>query len=92
MRLLRPFIAVLALVLIAFVAAQVPGGQNLLGVVLPYVAFAIFLGGFIYRVVNWAKSPVPFRIPTTCGQANSLPWIQQNKLDCPSTKAGVIDS
>ena len=90
MRLLRPFIAVLALVLIAFVAAQVPGGQNLLGVVLPYVAFAIFLGGFIYRVVNWAKSPVPFRIPTTCGQANSLPWIQQNKLDCPSTKAGVI--
>lgn len=90
MRLLYPFIAVLALVLIAYLGASVPGGQNLFGVVLPYLAFAIFLGGFIYRVREWAKSPVPFRIPTTCGQANSLPWIKQNKLDCPSTKAGVV--
>jgi len=90
MRVLKALIAVLALVVIALVAAQVPGGQSLLGMVLPYVAFAIFLGGFVQRVVYWAKSPVPFRIPTTCGQANSLPWIQQNKLDCPSTKAGVV--
>ena len=90
MRVLQAFIAVVALVLVALVVAQVPGGQSLLGIVLPYLAFAIFLGGFVYRVMDWAKSPVPFRIPTTCGQANSLPWIQQNKLDCPSTKAGVI--
>ncbi len=90
MRVLKALIAVLALVVIALVTAQVPGGQSLLGRVLPYVAFAIFLGGFVQRVVYWAKSPVPFRIPTTCGQANSLPWIQQNKLDCPSTKAGVV--
>lgn len=90
MRVLKALIAVLALVVIALVAAQVPGGQSLLGMVLPYVAFAIFLGGFVQRVVYWAKSPVPFRIPTTCGQANSLPWVQQNKLDCPSTKAGVV--
>ncbi|HSR37067.1 MAG TPA: sulfate reduction electron transfer complex DsrMKJOP subunit DsrM [Desulfurivibrionaceae bacterium] len=90
MRVLKALIAVVALVVIALVAAQVPGGQSLLGMVLPYVAFAIFLGGFVHRVVYWAKSPVPFRIPTTCGQANSLPWIQQNKLDCPSTKAGVV--
>ena len=90
MRLLYPFIAVLALVLIAFLGAQVPGGQNLFGVVLPYLAFAIFLGGFVYRVVNWAKSPVPFRIPTTCGQEQSLPWVKQNKLDNPSTKMGVV--
>ncbi|MGV1100925.1 sulfate reduction electron transfer complex DsrMKJOP subunit DsrM [Thiovibrio sp. JS02] len=90
MRILNPFIAVLALVLVALVAAQVPGGQGLIGVVLPYLAFAIFLGGFAYRVTQWAKSPVPFRIPTTCGQANSLPWIKQNKIDCPSTRLGVI--
>lgn len=90
MRVLKALIAVLALVAVALVVTQVPGGQSLLGIVLPYVAFAIFLGGFVYRVMYWAKSPVPFRIPTTCGQANSLPWIQQNKLDCPSTKAGVI--
>ncbi len=90
MRILNPFIAVLALVLVALVAAQVPGGQALMGIVLPYLAFAIFLGGFAYRVTQWAKSPVPFRIPTTCGQANSLPWIKQNKFDCPSTKFGVV--
>ncbi|MEW6500381.1 MAG: sulfate reduction electron transfer complex DsrMKJOP subunit DsrM [Thermodesulfobacteriota bacterium] len=90
MRVLKAFIAVLALVAVAMVAAQVPGGQSLLGIVLPYVAFAIFLGGFVSRIVYWAKSPVPFRIPTTCGQGQSLPWIQQNKLDCPSTKAGVV--
>jgi len=90
MRILNPFIAVLALVLVALAAAQVPGGQGLVGVVLPYLAFAIFLGGFAYRVTQWAKSPVPFRIPTTCGQANSLPWIKQNKIDCPSSKLGVI--
>ena len=90
MRVLYPFITVLALVLVAFLGAKVPGGQNLIGVVLPYLAFAIFLGGFVYKVLQWAKSPVPFRIPTTCGQANSLPWIKQNKLDCPSTTKGVI--
>lgn len=90
MRILSPFIAVLALIAVALVAAQVPGGQALMGIILPYLAFALFLGGVVYRVVQWAKSPVPFRIPTTCGQANSLPWIKQNKIDCPSTKLGVI--
>ncbi len=90
MRVLYPFIAVLALVLVAFLGANVPGGQSLIGVVLPYLAFAVFLFGFVYRVVQWAKSPVPFRIPTTCGQEKSLPWISQNKLDCPSTTKGVI--
>ena len=90
MRVLKAFIAVVALVLVALLVAQVPGGQSLLGIVLPYLAFAIFLGGFIYKVVDWAKSPVPFRIPTTCGQENSLSFIKQNKLDCPSTSAGVV--
>lgn len=90
MRILSPFIAVLALIAVALAAAQVSGGQALVGIILPYLAFALFLGGFVYRVLYWAKSPVPFRIPTTCGQANSLPWIKQNKIDCPSTKLGVI--
>ena len=90
MRILNPLIAVLALVLVALVAAQMSGGQALVGIILPYLAIALFLGGFVYRVLHWAKSPVPFRIPTTCGQANSLPWIKQNKTDCPSTKLGVI--
>lgn len=90
MRVLKAFIAVVALILVSLVVAMVPGGQSLLGIVLPYLAFALFLGGFIYRVVGWAKSPVPFRIPTTSGQQQSLPWIKQSKLDCPSTKTGVV--
>ncbi len=90
MRILKALIAVVALVVVALVVAQVPGGQSLIGIVLPYLAFAIFLGGFIYKVVGWAASPVPFRIPTTCGQANSLSWVKQDKLDCPSTKLQVI--
>jgi len=90
MKVLYPFVAVGALVLIALIGASLPGGQYLFGVVLPYLAFAVFLGGFAYRVVQWAKSPVPFRITTTAGQEKSLPWIKQNKLDCPSSTEGVI--
>ena len=44
--------------------------------------------GLIYRIVQWARSPVPFRIPTTCAQQRSLPWITrtvQDKLDNPGT-------
>ncbi len=90
MKILYPFVAVLALIVVALVGASIPGGQYLFGVILPYLAFAVFIGGFIWRVVNWGKSPVPFRIPTTCGQAESLPWIKQNKFDNPSTTGGVI--
>ena len=90
MKILYPFLAVIALVVIALLGAKVPGGQTFFGIIVPYAAFAFFLYGFIAKVVNWVKSPVPFRIPTTSGQANSLPWIKQNKLDCPSTKLGVV--
>jgi nitrate reductase gamma subunit len=33
---------------------------------------------------------VPFRIPTTCGQQKTLPWIKSASIDNPSTKGGVI--
>ena len=84
------FLAVIALVLIALIGAQIPGFQYLFGVVFPYVAFAIFLGGFVYRVLGWAKSPVPFPITTTAGQEFSLPWVKQDKLDCPVTTSQVL--
>jgi len=84
------FLAVIALVLIALIGAQIPGFQYLFGVVFPYVAFAIFLGGVVYRVLGWAKSPVPFPITTTAGQGFSLPWIKQDKLDCPVTTSQVL--
>lgn len=86
----QSFLAVIALVLVPLVLVQVPGMQYLFGVIFPYLALAIFLVGFVSKVLNWAKSPVPFRIPTTCGQANSLPWIKQDKLDCPSTTGQVV--
>ena len=82
-------LAVIALIAVAWLGSLV-GLDYLFGVVFPYLAFAIFIGGFIYRVINWAKSPVPFRIPTTSGQEKSLDWIEQNKFDCPATKGQVV--
>ena len=84
------FLAVIGLALIAFLGAQVSGLQYLFGVVFPYLAFLMFLGGFVYKVLGWAKSPVPFRIPTTCGQSHSIPGIKQAKYDCPATTGQVI--
>lgn len=84
------FLAVIALVLIAWLGSQIPGMPYLFGVALPYLALMIFLGGFVYRVVHWAKSPVPFSIQTTCGQGKSLDFIKQNKLEAPDTTAEVV--
>jgi nitrate reductase gamma subunit len=63
---------------------------QLLGVWIPYVAAATFILGFLWRILEWARVPVPFRIPTTSGQQKSLPWIKQSKLDNPSSTLGVI--
>lgn len=62
----------------------------LLTAILPYVVFAIFIAGFVYRIVKWARAPVPFRITTTCGQQISLPWMKSAPLESPSTLWGVI--
>ena len=81
---------VLAILAVVFVGTEVLNLDFFFGGILPYIAMAVFIIGFIYRVLNWAKSPVPFRIPTTAGQQKSLDFIKQNKIDNPSTKAGVI--
>ncbi|MBD5607594.1 MAG: sulfate reduction electron transfer complex DsrMKJOP subunit DsrM [Desulfovibrio sp.] len=60
------------------------------GIILPYAAVLIFIGGMIWRMIYWAKSPVPFAIPTTGGQEKSLSFIKQDKIDCPSGTWGVI--
>jgi nitrate reductase gamma subunit len=62
----------------------------LFGVIIPYVAAFIFIAGVIYRTARWTMTPVPFRIPTTCGQQRSLPWIRRNRLDNPHSTLGVI--
>lgn len=64
--------------------------QLIFGVIIPYAAIFIFIVGIIYRVWKWARAPVPFRIPTTCGQQKSLPWIKANNLENPYNTAGVI--
>ena len=86
------FFAVLGLVGIALLAL----GAHLyvvLGVVVPYVTVLLFFVGMIYRVVRWGRCPVPFRIPTTCGQQQSLPWIRRtlaDKIESPFTTRWVI--
>jgi len=89
MRVLVPVLAV-AVLLASSAVVELPAGRWLLGVVVPYAAAALFLGGMVARVVGWARSPVPFRIPTTCGQQKSLPWIRQAKVENPSTTGGVL--
>ena len=90
MRVLIPFFTVIVLVLLALLGVKMANLHFLFGVWIPYAAVAIFIFGFIYRIVQWGRSPVPFRIPTTCGQMESLPWIKQNKFENPSTTMGVI--
>jgi nitrate reductase gamma subunit len=90
MKIVLPLIAVIVLALLAFVGVAVANLQFLFGVIIPYAAIATFILGFIYRVVKWGRSPVPFSIPTTAGQQKTLPWIKQNKIDNPSTTLGVV--
>jgi nitrate reductase gamma subunit len=85
------FFAVITLTLIAFIGVKGASLHFLFGVLIPYAAFATFIVGIVYRVLFWwGSSPVPFCIPTTCGQEKSLPWIKQNKLESPSSTLGVI--
>lgn len=79
-----------ALVLIAFVGAGQAGLRTLFGVWIPYAALLVFLVGAAYRVVRWAKAPVPFRIPTTCGQQKSLSWIRSGRFENPHQTWGVV--
>lgn len=83
-------VAVLALFLLAYLGVAVLGLHSIFGIVLPYAAILLFLGGFVYRIVKWASVPVPFRIPTTCGQQKTLPWIKSSTFDNPSSTVGVI--
>jgi nitrate reductase gamma subunit len=90
MNALISLVAVLVLFLLAFVGAGKVGLGALFGIVIPYIALVLFLGGLAYRVLQWAKVPVPFRIPTTCGQQNSFPWLKRNRIDNPFTTTEVL--
>jgi nitrate reductase gamma subunit len=82
-------IAVIVLFLIAWAGTAI-GLQIVFGIIIPYLALLTFLVGFVYKIVDWSRSAVPFRIPTTGGQQKSLPWIKHSQLDCPFTKWQVV--
>jgi len=81
-------VAILVLLVLGGVGGA--GLYFLFGIILPYAALAVFLVGFVYRIVKWARAPVPFRIPTTCGQQKSHPWIKSSFFDNPYNAVGVI--
>jgi len=85
MKAIFSLLMVLALVVIATVGAGAAKMQTIFAYCIPGTAFVIFVVGFVCKIISWAKSPVPFRIPTTGGQQQSLDWIKQNKWDNPST-------
>ena len=83
-------VAVTVLVLIPLVGVGALDLRVLFGIIIPYAAVITFFIGIIIRVINWGRSPVPFRIPTTAGQEWSFPWIKTNPIDNPKNTAGVI--
>ena len=90
-RYMLSLIAVVVLFLIAYLGVEaVPGSKWLFGIVIPYVALIVFVGGFILRLLSWSRSAVPFAIPTTGGQQKSLKWIQPSAFDNPSSKTAVF--
>ncbi len=86
---LYSLLAVIVLGLIAYAGAVV-GLEALFGIVIPYLAVLVFFVGFVNKVLDWAKAPVPFRITTTCGQQKTLDWIKPSPIDNPTTTVGVI--
>ncbi len=84
------FFAVIVVVLIPWIGVGVLDLRVLFGIIIPYAAMITFFVGIIVRVIDWGKSPVPFRIPTTAGQEWSFPWIKQNPIDNPKGTWGVV--
>lgn len=84
------FLAVFGLIVIAWLGSMIPGMPNVFGIMFPYLAMLVFFGGFVLKIIDWAKAPVPFSIQTTCGQGASLDFIKHNKLEAPNTTAEVV--
>lgn len=78
------------MILFVFLGTEVLGLQVVFGVIIPYAAILVFLVGFAMRVIGWAKSPVPFSIPTVAGQQKTLDWIKPSTVDSPYTSWGVV--
>jgi len=81
------------LILLPVIGVKAFGWESTFAIYIPYVAVGIFILGLLHRMYKWARSKVPFRVPTTCGQQKTLPWIKidtVNKLDNPSNNIAVV--
>jgi nitrate reductase gamma subunit len=90
MNVIFSLLAILILIVAAFVGASVPHLDFFFGIVFPYTAITVFIVGIVYRVIKWSTSPVPFHIPTVAGQQKTLPWIKDSPLESPHNAWGVI--
>jgi len=81
---------ILLLILLVVIGIEGIGLYSFFAIFIPYVAVLLFVTGFIYRVLKWAGSPVPFHIPTVSGQQKSLSWIKADNIDSPYTTGGVV--
>lgn len=52
-------IVVGALIAVVFLGVKVLGLYTLFGVIIPYLAIFTFIGGFVLRIFDWARSPFP---------------------------------
>jgi len=90
MNILFSLFSLLVLIILAIISVELAELDYVFGVIIPYTAMLFFILGIVYRVILWAKSPVPFRITTVAGQQKSLEWIKSSKLESPHTTLGVI--
>ncbi|MFH1761714.1 MAG: sulfate reduction electron transfer complex DsrMKJOP subunit DsrM [bacterium] len=88
-KLISALLIVLVLCFTPYIGTDILGFKMVFGIIIPYIAFLVFIMGIIWKVLYWARSPVPFRITTTCGQQKSLPWIKANGIDNPFSKTAV---
>jgi nitrate reductase gamma subunit len=78
------------LIFVPALGAGVSGFAVFFETIVPYAAFALFVVGVLYRVIRWAKSPVPFHIPTVSGQQKSLSWIRGGGTESPYTRWDLV--
>ena len=73
-KVVMPLFVIGVLCLIPYIGVQYAGLGYLFAVIIPCASLVVLIAGFAIRMVNWLIRPVPFRIPTTCGQEKSLDY------------------